>query len=194
MVNATKNLTESKYIEEAIETVKNVGQFNPVHHKYYFKLIFGASKSFDDILVVSDQYSASESNIDIDELLIPFAPTTPNLVRLNRKWQEQLKEQREPIRRGLVTGAYDKDDFGMLNLSSARSAVAVVITLGDINMKFYENYTLIPPAIPVKANFPTQKSIANEFTLNREQLAAFMTITSHLDGEKRCQAGKLATK
>ena len=56
-------------------------------------------------------------------------------------------------RRGLVTGAYDKDDFGVLNLSNARSAVAVVITLGDINTKFYENYALIPPVIPVKQTF-----------------------------------------
>ena len=145
-------------------------------------------------LVASDQYSANESSIDIDELLIPFTPATSNLVRLNRKWREQLKEERERIRRGLMTGAYDKDDFGVLNLSSARSAVAAVITLGDINTKFYENYALIHPVIPVEANFPTQKSIANEFTLNREQLAAFMIITSHLDGEKRCQTGKLATK
>ena len=61
-------------------------------------------------------------------------------------------------------------------------------------MKFYEDYALIPPVIPVKANFPTQKSIANEFTLNREQLAAVMIITSHLDGEKRCETGKLAIK
>ena len=93
-----------------------------------------------------------------------------------------------------MTGAYNKDDFGVLNLSSARSAVAAVIILGDINTKFYENYALIHPVIPVKANFPTQKSIANEFTLNREQLAAFMTTTNDLDGEKRCQTGRLATK
>ena len=93
-----------------------------------------------------------------------------------------------------MTGVYDKDDFGVLNLSSARSAVTALITLGDINTKFYENYALIHPVIPVEASFPTQKSIANEFTLNGEQLAAFMITTSHLDGEKRCQAGKLATK
>ena len=97
MFNATKSLTESKYIEETIETVKNVGRFNPVHCKYCFKLIFGVSKSFDKILVASDQYPANESSIDIDELLIPFTPATPNLVRLNRKWQEQLKEERERI-------------------------------------------------------------------------------------------------
>ena len=127
-------------------------------------------------------------------MLIPFTPATPNPVRLNRKWQEQLKEDRERIRRGLVTGPYDKDDFGLLNLSSARDAVVAVVTLDDINTKFYENYALIPPVIPVKANFPAQKSVSNEFILNREQLAAFMIATSHFDGEKRCQTGKLATK
>jgi hypothetical protein len=37
--------------------------------------------------------------------------------------------------------------------------------------------------------FPRKKSIADEFTLNREQSAAFMIITSHLDGDSRCRAG-----
>ena len=95
MFNAAKSLTESKYIEETIETVKNVRRFNPVHCKYYFKLIVAVSQSFHKILVASDQCSANESSIDIDELLIPFTPATPNLVRINRKWQEQLKELEE---------------------------------------------------------------------------------------------------
>jgi hypothetical protein len=38
-------------------------------------------------------------------------------------------------------------------------------------------------------NFPTQKSIADEFTLNKEQRAAFMIITSHLDGDSRYRSG-----
>ena len=85
MFNAAKSLTESKYIEGTIETVKNVGRFNPVHCKYCFKLIFGVSKSFGKILVASDQYSANESNMNIDELLIPLTPARLNLVRINRK-------------------------------------------------------------------------------------------------------------
>ena len=52
-----------------------------------------------------------------------------------------------------------------------------------------ENYGSILPVVSVTTNFPTQKSIADEFTLNRKQRAAFMIITSHLDGDSRCRTG-----
>ncbi|CAF0953354.1 unnamed protein product [Rotaria sordida] len=53
----------------------------------------------------------------------------------------------------------------------------------------FENYGSILPVLKVINNFPTQTSIINEFTLNKEQRAAFMIITSHLDGDKRCRIG-----
>ncbi|CAF4702301.1 unnamed protein product, partial [Rotaria socialis] len=84
-----------------------------------------------------------------------------------------------------------KDDDGMLNLDAARSAVATVVTLNNmnINTKTCENYGSIPPVISVKANSCTQKSVADELTLNREQRAAFMIITGHLDGDSHCRTG-----
>ncbi|CAF0996432.1 unnamed protein product [Rotaria sordida] len=55
----------------------------------------------------------------------------------------------------------------------------------------FENYGSILPVLKVIHNFPTQTSIINEFTLNREQRATFMIITSHLDGDNRCCTAKL---
>ena len=43
----------------------------------------------------------------------------------------------------------------------------------------------ILPAVWAITNFPTEKSIVEKFTLNREQCAAFIIITSHLDGDSR---------
>ncbi|CAM4808986.1 unnamed protein product [Rotaria magnacalcarata] len=171
MLNATKTSTENRYIEETIEAVKNVGRFNSIN--------------------TYDQYSLNASNDRIDQSLVPFISATPNLVRLNAKWQEQLKTEKEQIRRGLITGNFDKDDDGMLNLDAARSAVATVVTLNNTNTKTYESYGSIPLVISVKANSCTHKSVANEFTLNREQRAAFMIITGHLDGDSRCRTGNL---
>ena len=59
----------------------------------------------------------------------------------------------------------------------------------NYNNNNFENYDLILPVVSVTTNFPTQKSIVDEFTLNREQRAAFMIITSHLDGDSRCRTG-----
>ena len=52
-----------------------------------------------------------------------------------------------------------------------------------------ESHGSILPIMSVTTNFPTQKTIADEFTLNREQRAAFIIITSHLDGDSRCRTG-----
>ena len=123
-----------------------------------------------------------------NQQLAPFISATPNLIRMNTKWQEQLKAEKERVRRGLITGNYDKED-DTLDLHAARDAVVTVVNPNNYNSNNIENYGPILPVVSVTTNFPTQKSIADEFTLNREQRAAFMIITSHLDGDSRCRTG-----
>ena len=62
-------------------------------------------------------------------------------------------------------------------------------TTSDNKNNHLENDGSISAVVSVTINVPTQKSIADEFTLNREQRAAFMIVTSHLDGDSRCRAG-----
>lgn len=125
-----------------------------------------------------------------NQQLVPFISATPSLIRLSKKWQEQLKAEKERVRRGLITGNYDKED-DTLNLHAANDAVVTVMNPNNYNLDNFENYGSILPVVSVTTNFPTQKSIADEFTLNREQRAAFMIITSHLDGDSRCRTGML---
>ena len=91
----------------------------------------------------------------------------------------------------MITGNYDKDWDGTLDLDAVKCAAVTVMHSNNYNTNRFENYGSILPVISVTANFPTQKSTVNEFTLNREQRAAFMIITSHLDGDSRCPAGNL---
>ncbi len=63
----------------------------------------------------------------------------------------------------------------------------------NYNKNNLENDGSILPVASVTTNFPTQKSIVDEFTLNREQRAAFMIITSHLDGDSRYRTGTFIT-
>ncbi|CAF3777547.1 unnamed protein product [Rotaria sp. Silwood1] len=166
--NATKKSTEDKYIEETIEAVKNVGRFSHIntHH----------------------QSSSNESINYVNQQLVPFVSATPNLIRLNTKWQEQLKTEKERVRKSLITGNYGNAD-DTLDLHAAKDAVVTVVNPNNYNKNNFENYGSILPVVSVATNFPTQKSIADEFTLNREQRAAFMIITSHLDGDSRCRTG-----
>ncbi|CAF4972958.1 unnamed protein product [Rotaria sp. Silwood1] len=165
-VNTTRKTTKNKYIEETIEAVENVGRFNHTNIHYQ-----------------------SSSDISIDRTnrqLIPFLCATPHLVQLNTKWQEQLKIEKERVRRSLITGNCDKDD-DTLDLFAARDAVVTVMNPNNYSTNNFENYSSILPVLKVINNFPTQTSIINEFTLNREQRAAFMIMTSHLDGDNNGQ-------
>lgn len=120
---------------------------------------------------------------------MPFVSATPRLIQLNTKWQEQLKTERERVRRSLITGHYNRID-NLLDLDDARDAVVTVVNPSNYTTNNFENYGSILPVVSIKANVTTQKMIVNEFTLNREQGAAFMIITSHLDGDSRCRQGR----
>ena len=139
-------------------------------------------------IVVHHQSSSNESIARIDQQLVPFICATPTLVQLNTKWQEQLKTEKERARRNLMTGNYDKRD-DMLDYDAVKDAVVTVVNPNYNNKNNFENYGSILPVISITTSFPTQKSIADEFTLNTEQRAAFMIITTHLDGDSRSRTG-----
>lgn len=122
--------------------------------------------------------------------LVPFLSATPNHVRLNASWQEQLKIEKERARRSLITGSYEASWDGTLNLDAVNCAVVTLVNPNNYNTNNLENNGSILPVISVTTNLPTQKSIVDEYTLNREQRAAFMIITSHLDGDSRYRTGK----
>ncbi|CAF3818885.1 unnamed protein product [Rotaria sp. Silwood1] len=168
VVNATKRSTEDKYIEETIEAVENVGRFSYINTH--------CQSSLNEFIDTSNQQ------------LVPFVSVAPNLVRLNIKWQEQLKAEKERVRRSLITGNYDKAD-DTIDLHTAKDAIVTVVNPNNYNKNNFENYGLILLVVSVTTNSPTQKSVADEFTLKREQRAAFMIITSYLDGDSRCRTG-----
>ena len=102
-----------------------------------------------------------------------------------------MKNERERVRRTLITGNYVAAD-DPLDLDVPEDAIVTVRNLNndnDDNNNLEKNDRSIPPVVSVATNLPTQKSIADEFTLNRKQRAAFMIITSHLDGDSRCRTG-----
>ncbi|CAF4349241.1 unnamed protein product [Rotaria sp. Silwood2] len=167
MINTTKRSTEDKYIEEAIEAVENVGRFSHINSN-------------------SSPIFFNESIDSANQQLVPFVSATTNLVRLNTKWQEQLKAEKERVRRSLITGNYDEED-NTTNLQAAKDATVTALNPNSYNKNNFDSYGSILPVVSIATNFPNQTSIADEFTLNREQRAAFMIITSHLDGDSRCR-------
>ncbi|CAF3374280.1 unnamed protein product, partial [Rotaria sp. Silwood2] len=163
-INATKKSSENVYIRETVEAVEKAGRFNHIN-----------------------QYDQHLPNTVIDRQIVPFVSATPNLVRLNSKWQDQLKIEKERARRSLISGKQAKDD-DILDFNDATDAVVTVISPYN-NRNNFEKYTSIPPVLVVRNIFSTQNSIIDEFTLNKEQRAVFLIITGHLDGDARCRTG-----
>ena len=124
----------------------------------------------------------------VGQQLAPFVSATSEHVRLNVKWQEQLKSERERVRHSLITGSYSKAD-DTLDLNAVENAVVTVVDPNNHNTNEFQDHGSMLPVVSVATQVPSQKSIADEFTLNREQRAAFMIITSHLDGDSRYRTG-----
>lgn len=98
-----------------------------------------------------------------------------------------MKIEKERIRRSLISGKHNNEN-DVLDFNDVNDAVVTVVNPYD-NQNNSENNILIPPVLVVKNNYSTQHCIIDEFTLNKEQRAAFLIITSHLDGDSRCRTG-----
>ena len=88
----------------------------------------------------------------------------------------------------MIIGDHNNID-DTLDYNAVNDALVTSINSNNYNLNTLENYGSIPSVIAVATSYPTQKSVADKFTLNKEQRAAFMIITSHLEGDKRCRTG-----
>ncbi|CAF1497963.1 unnamed protein product [Adineta ricciae] len=169
-MNSMKRSTENVYIEETIETVEKMGRFSHTH-------------------IASNQILINASYADNYQQILPFVSSTFDLVRLNTKWQEQLEIERERVRRNLITGKHYKTDDESNN-DDMEDTVVTLINSTSSNIHISHNYnSILPVASVISITYYNQKTIAVQYTLNREQIAAFMIITSHLDGDKQTHAG-----
>ena len=91
----------------------------------------------------------------VGQQLTPFVSATSEHVRLNVKWQEQLKSERERVRRSLITGNYGNKD-NMLDLNAVENAVVTVVDPNNHNTNEFQNHSSMLPVVPVTTQFPSQ--------------------------------------
>ena len=99
-----------------------------------------------------------------------------------------MKIEKERIRRSLISGKDYNGDNDILDFNDVTNAVVTLLNPYD-NQNNFGKSTSIPPVFVIKNHYSTQSSIIDEFTLNKEQRAAFLIITGHLDGDNRCRTG-----
>ena len=184
---SVKDSSEGRYIQETIQAVEKVGRFAERTSEHRTVRVQSISTMKNSILVVN---SAVHDNAiyPTSNDMIPFVPVDSRLLRLSATWKEQLKSERDRVRRSLITGNHAQDNDA-LTFDSVKDAIVTVLGTGRDHAEDFNRHGAIPPLVSITAKFPSQQTITDEFTLNREQRAAFMIITSHLDGDARCRSG-----
>lgn len=185
---SAKDSSEGRYVQETIQAVERVGRFvdkMSKHCKISILLTNIETISFSG----EDSSARNHSTYLTSTEMNPFVPVNAKLLRLNATWKDQLKSERDRVRRSLITGNHVRDnDAPSFDIITDR-AVAI-ISSNAIDTQDANHFGRMPPLVSIITQFPSQQTIADEFTLNREQRAAFMIITSHLDGDARCRNGR----
>ena len=146
------------------------------------------------ILFLAENSSSHNTKIyNSSKEIVSFLPINAELVRLNATWKEQIKNERDRVRRRLIAGNQIQDNQ-RLSFDPVTDAIVTVINSRATHFDQFDPINTIPPLVSVTTKFPSQQTIVDEFTLNREQRAAFLIITSHLDGDARCRRSKYSLR
>lgn len=140
-------------------------------------------------ILADQQLTSGQISLNTRSNLIAFVSVNDHLLKMSNIWKEQLKSQKTQIRQNLITGQSEQGD-GILHIDAVKSPVVTLLTLKKYetrNRKVSSDSIL--PVVSIAANFPNSKMIIEEFTLNREQRAAFMIIACHADGDLRMRTG-----
>ena len=185
---SAKDSSEGKYIQETIQAVERIGRFAEKTSE---------SRTISVLLVdiVDISFSVENSSVHDNSIYLtsiemsPFIPVNSKLLRLSATWKDQLKSERDRVRRSLITGNHAPDN-DELSFDAVTETAVTVISSEAIDSEDVDHFDHILPLVSITTKFPSQQAVVDEFTLNREQRAAFMIITSHLDGDARCRSGR----
>ena len=106
---------------------------------------------------MNESRGLNEEILNVGQQLAPFVSATSEHVRLNVKWQEQLKSERERVRRSLITGNYGKED-DTLDLHAVENAVVTVVDPNNHNTNEFQNHGSMLPVVSVTTQFPSKKA------------------------------------
>jgi hypothetical protein len=192
---------EERYFQKTLQAVAQANRFAYIKSKRVLFL-----KMFCQLFLSIDSNSertkrlmyirSSNERISHDhEYLIPV---TNDLLQLNKKWQRKIKEEKERRRNTCIN---EEDGSGLTEQNGAEedqlvSAVGTSTLLDNDDYGTSSNFISIQPVATVSVpSGPSREQIAEQFTLNKNQKAAFMIITGHLDGlDELNAAGRIQTE
>ncbi len=121
-----------------------------------------------------------------------LVPLTDELSRLNYSWQRKIIEERERQRNIYMNEEDNNIVVERTNLDPDQPLLLPVenLVLCDEDKISTSFDGIMPVSIIIDTNIHSQEYVVSKFTLNKNQKAAFMIITSHLNGADKSNAGK----
>ena len=123
-----------------------------------------------------------------------IAPATTELIQLNSKWQRQIKDEKERRRNACMIAGTESD---VVEQSETDENQLVGVIEDNVPSSYWNDNVpldfrcIVPVTRIMVPNTTTREHIAQQFTLNKNQKAAFMIITGHLDGLNKLNECKL---
>ncbi|CAF1653105.1 unnamed protein product, partial [Adineta ricciae] len=171
VVNGNTNKVEHTYFEKIVKAVDRANRFANIQNSHV-----NATNRFTYLSKVDKEILYDHEHI---------VPATSELIQLNNTWQRKIKEQKERIRNACIGERLQEDHIE--NTDNADNGLVPPIEdniSSDLNNnnETYSSTNIIPATKIAVPNEITRENIAAQFTLNKNQKAAFMIITGHLDG------------
>lgn len=134
----------------------------------------------------------NDNQIEFNQKYLVVA--TNDLLQLNSKWQRLIKEEKERKRNALTIEPMT-NEFIEKNATDINELFGTIEDNASSGVRDNNDMLNFRHITPVsKINVPsevTREQIAQQFTLNKNQKAAFLIITGHLDGLDKLNEGIL---
>ena len=188
---------EHIYFEKVVQAVDQANRFANIQGKNY--LIYKRFFSF--MLNIGSSMGSTKSLIYAkkrDKQIIfdrkHLVPVTIKLVQLNNKWQRQIKDEKERRRNACMIAGIESNFTEQNDTDENQLIVAIdagIVSNFDGDDRFL-NFMCTRPVTKITVpSETTRKDIVQRFRLNKNQKAAFMIITGHLDGLDKINDGKM---
>lgn len=132
------------------------------------------------------------NQISIDQKCL--IPATTELIQLNNKWQHQIKNEKERRRNACTNASIGKYSVEQNDIDESQMIEAIdsgAPSNFDNDDQLLDFMCTIPVTKITIPGEPTRNDIAQRFTINKNQKAAFMIITGHLDGMDKINGGNI---
>lgn len=149
----------------------------------YIELCVGAHRE-------SINYSINNSVLNKQFKHLVLATT--ELIILNNRWQRSIREEKEEKRKAFMMIGMGNESLEQNDAIENPFDEGIDNALSSVSGNGREDFNFDSVRSVTKVTVPvenTRQFIANDYTLNKNQRAAYMIITGHLDGLDRLNEG-----